>query len=137
MSRKDCAVMNRAHKCRRRTEYVVQGGVKTSSSAIYDKKWGQFKSFCMDENIQDVNETINTEKCCDPGEVINIRSALANIYKRKFNRVEEWFVENGVTRGSPVNEIVIQEIIKSYQRQKKSKGFKRALPLQYSYMRKV
>lgn len=76
------------------------------------------------------------EQRCGPGEVINIRSALASVYKRKFNRFGEWSVVNGNTKASPPNNVMVQESFESNQIQKKSIGFKRALLFTYASIRK-
>lgn len=75
------------------------------------------------------------EKGCDPGEVVNIRSALASVYKRKFLRLGEWKVlENGQTQGTPTNSIVVNEAAQFYKREKKTKGYTRSLPFRLQYM---
>lgn len=84
--------------------------VKMSSSILYDRIWGQFRKFSMEGNIEEGNGVFDLEGVdqpslddvskrveffyykvfelnCDPGEVINIRSVLASIYKRKIQRI--------------------------------------------------
>lgn len=56
---------------------------------------------------------------CDPGEVVNIWSALSSAYKRKFGRVGEWKESaDGSTEGSPLNAIEVTEEMKYYHREK-------------------
>ena len=78
------------------------------------------------------------EEGCDPGEAVNIRSALASIYKRNHHRIGTWKVnEDGSTEGSPTNSIVVNEAVQFYKREKKKKGAKSALPFRYKYMSRV
>lgn len=124
-------------------EAVCLDGVKGSSAGLYERKWAQFKAFSMDPMLQEGNGILDPDCCdepssdviskiveffyykvveknCDPGEVVNIRSALASTYKRKFGRIGEWKVlSDGTTEGSPVNSLLVTESMKSYQRKKK------------------
>lgn len=52
------------------------------------------------------------ENDCDPGEAVNIRTALASVNKRNFNRIGVWKVhEDGSREGSPTNAIVVNESV--------------------------
>ena len=77
------------------------------------------------------------ETGCDPGEVINIRSALASIYKKKMGCIGEWKVTSTGTDGSPTNSIVVNDSVLYYKRDKKHVGSRRALPFRYKYMVKL
>lgn len=136
-------------------------GVKGSSSNLYERKWKHFKCFCSDEKLQEGLGTLNpesddqptesvigkiveffhykvVEEGCDPAEVINIRSALNSIYKRRFGRIGEWKVhQDGSTEGNPTNAIMVTEAIQYYKRMKKVKGYKRSLPFRYRYMSRL
>lgn len=121
-------------------------GVKNCISYVYDSKWEGFRKFCIDENLQMGNGTLDpsgskdpteavfgkiveyfhyklVEMGCDPGEVFNIRSALASIYRRKHGRVGEWKVlKDGGTEGTPTNAIVVNKSVLYYKREKKKCG---------------
>jgi len=77
---------SRAATRKEQAEQTAQAGVKGSISTVYDRKWKQFKAFCMNESVQEGNGVHFhfkiTEEGCDPGEAIHIRSALESIYKR-------------------------------------------------------
>lgn len=156
-----CSDVDIATRRRKGAAASTMGGVKSSSAKLYALKWEQFRKFCMDEKLQEgscvmdpegVNEPTPDivskiveffyykvmELGCDPGEVVNIRSSLASVYKRKFARIGEWKVyPDEKTEGSPVNSLLVLESMRMYQRQKKLVGFKRALPFRYSYMAKL
>lgn len=143
---------------RANAEAISMTGVKGSSAGLYERKWVQFKKFCLNPHLQEGSGVLDpdggeqpnsdivgkiveyfyykvVETNCDPGEVVNIRSALASIYKRKFDRIGVWKVlDNGKTEGSPVNSLMVCESMKAYQRRKKHVGYKRALPFRYKYM---
>ena len=52
---------------------------------------------------------------------MNIRRALASVYKRKFSRIGEWKVlPDGSTEGSPMNSIMVTEAMQYYRREKKN-----------------
>lgn len=150
-----------ATKRRAEAAASTMAGVKCSSAYLYARKWSQFRAFCMDSKLQEGNGVLDpdgekepsgdvvgkiveyfyykvVEKGCDPGEVVNIRSSLASVYKRRFHRIGAWKVsDDGKTEGSPVNSLLVMESMRMYQRQKKVVGFKRALPFRFSYMVKL
>ena len=139
---------------------TTRAGVKSSSSSIYEHKWRQFRTFCMDARIQEGNGVLDADdpqqpsteiigkifECfhyklvemgCNPDEVVNIRSALASVYKRKFSRIGEWKVlPDSSTAGTPMNYIMVTEAMQHYRREKKKVGYKRALPFRFKYMAK-
>lgn len=153
--------LSRAEVRKAGAEQTARAGVKKSSSSVYDRKWKNFRSFCMDEKVQEGNAVVDpegndqpnadivgkiieyfhfkiVEEGCDPGEAVNIRSALASIYKRNHHRIGTWKVnEDGSTEGSPTNSIVVNEAVQFYKREKKKKGAKSALPFRYKYMSRV
>lgn len=124
---------------------TARGGIQKTSSELYEKKWKGFKEFCRNENLQGSNGTIDPdgdgqpsediigniveyfhfrvlEEGCDPGEPINVRSALASEYKRKFGRVGEWKVnKDGNSSGTPSSSIEVKEAASFYKREKKKK----------------
>ena len=152
---------SRAATRKEQAQQTAQSGVKGSSSTVYERKWKHFKAFCMNESVQEGNGVLDpessgqpnadiigkiveyfhfkiSEEGCDPGEAINIRSALASVYKRKFHRIGTWKVnEDGTTEGTPTNSIVVNEAVQFYKREKKKKGSKSALPFRFKYMSKV
>lgn len=153
--------VSRAATRKEQAEQTAKAGVKGSSSNVYERKWKNFKAFCMDENVQEGNGVVDpessgqpnadiigkiveyfhykiSEEGCDPGEAINIRSALASVYKRRFHRIGMWKVnEDGTTEGTPTNSIVVNEAVQFYKREKKKKGSKSALPFRFKYMSRV
>lgn len=69
---------------------------------------------------------------------MEIRSSLASNYTRKFERVGDWIVlKDGNTEGGPLNNVLLSKSRISYQRKKKTVGFKRALPFRCPYMAKL
>ena len=143
-----------------RASDAFKNAVRCSSTTQYESKWKQFCAFCKDAKIQEENGTIDpeasnqpseaiigkvieffyykvVEKGCSPGEAVNIRTALASIYKRRFGRDGPWTVcSNGVTNGNPMNSLVISEALQYYKREKKRVGSKSALPFRFKYMKK-
>lgn len=135
-----------------------KGGIQKKSADLYDKKWKGFKEFCMNPELQQSNGVLDPdgedqpsadivgkiveyfhfrvlEEGCDPGEPINVRSALSSAYRRKFGREGRWSVdEDGKTKGSPTCSIAVNEAAAYYHREKKRKGSKRALPFRFRYM---
>ena len=127
--------LSRAEARKENAERSTKAGVKGSSSNLYERKLKNFKAFCMDEKIQEGNGMVDpdgigkpnadiigkivecfhfkiVEEGCDPGEAINIRSALASVYKRTFHRIGTWKVnEDGITEGTPTSSIVVNEAV--------------------------
>ena len=151
---------SRTTSCRADAHATTRAGVKSSSSSVYERKWRQFRNFWMDARIQERNEVLDpedpqqplaetigkiaeffhykvVEMSCNQGEVVNIRSALESVYKRKFSRIGEWKVlPNGSIEGSPMDSIMVTEAMQYYRREKKKVGYKRALPFRFKYMAK-
>ena len=151
---------SRATSRRANAHATTRAGVKSSSSSLYERKWRQFRTFCMDARIQEGNGVLDpddpqqhytetfgkivecfhykvAEMGCNPGKVVNIRSALASVYKRNFSRIGEWKVlSDGSKEGCPMNSIIVKEAMQYYRREKKKIGYKRALPFGFKYMDK-
>ena len=130
---------SRAAVRRQNAKESTKAGAKSSNSSVYERKWKNFKAFCMDEKIQEDNGNLYPERNgqpstdiigktveyfhlkivdegCDPGEAINIRSALASIYKRNFHRIETWkVIDDGTTEGMPTSSIVVSEAVQYYK----------------------
>ena len=145
---------------KKRASDAIKNAVRGSSSIQYESKWKQFCAFCRDPRIQEENGTLDpeapgqpseaivgkvieffyykvVEKGCSPGEAINIRTALASVYRRRFGREGPWSVNaNGSTDGNPMNSLVISEALQYYKREKKRVGSKSALPFRYKYMKR-
>lgn len=114
---------------------MLSVGIEGSSSSVYERKCNNFRDFCKDVSIQEENGILDqsghdqptadvivkkveyfqykiVENGCDPGEDVNIRTALSSVYNSKFNRIGVWKVHgDGSTEGSPTNKIVFNKSV--------------------------
>lgn len=78
------------------------------------------------------------EKGCAPGEVLNIRSSLASVYKINVHIIGHWKVsEDNKTEGTSVHSLIVLVSMRIDKRQKNVLGFKRALPFLFAYMANI
>ena len=144
---------SRATSCRANGHATTRAGVKPSISSLYERKLQQFRF--LDARIREGNGVLDpddtgqpsgevigktvgcfhykvVEMGCNPGEVVNIRSALESVYRREFSRIGECKAPpDGSTEGSPMNSIMVTEAMQCYRREKKKFGYKRALPFRF------